>query len=490
MELYRRGKNRLPLDGIVRSHLRQFRRTRSSPTPTSPLQWDATLPPPRRLRSTFANHWRLWWRRFPTVKKVGLVAGASMVVLGGMLVLRLWLTASKIIVQDGGAAALNEEVLPSQLKGEGDGRVNILLIGIGGAEHKAGDLSDSIMIVSIDPLSSDVTLFSIPRDLYVAIPGYGSNRINAAHAFGEQYDYPGGGPKLLSETIAQSLGVPIHYYVRLDFAAFKQAVDIVGGVDLTVQEAIYDYSYPNPTLSGYEPFYLAAGPQHLDGEVALKFVRSRYTTSDFDRAKRQQQVLTALKDKALSISTLTNPLKLNNLIGTVGSHVRTNLEVGEMLKLIELAKKVQPAQITQAALTNAPDNYLASQNIAGASVLVPRSGNFNQIRRYVRSLMPDGYIKREGATITVLNGTERPGLAEETAVTLRSYGYNVVRVGNADHLDYSQTLVMDRVRDSHRYTVNYLERRFGVTLQPVNAAANATADITIIIGRDYAPPIE
>lgn len=413
------------------------------------------------------------------------MASAVVVVIGMVLAIKLFLTANKIIVPDEGAAALNDEVDPSLLNGEGDGRVNTLLIGVGGEGHVAGDLSDSIMIVSVDPFSKDTTMLSIPRDMYVSIGNFGSAKINAAHAYGEQYDYPGGGPALLTQTLEKTLGVPIHYFVRLDFEGFKQAVDTVGGVDVYVKETIRDYSYPNRTFSGFEPFIINAGQHHLNGEIALKFARSRYTTSDFDRAARQQQIISAFKDKALSVETAINPFRINKLLSSIGNHVLTNLRVDEMLKLINISKEVGVQQIVRAVLDNSPDNYLASSQINGQSALIPRAGNYSEIKRFVRSIMIDGYIKREGAKVRLLNGTTNKGMAEKVARLLKSYGYQLVEVGNAPSSDYASTEIYNHSGGSNRYTLHYLQKRFGANPQQRDFDALNPADITIIIGSDY-----
>lgn len=444
----------------------------------------AELPPPR-LRLTPKSRLGRFFSRHKLIKRVSLISTGALLLSVALLATRFYLVAHKIIVKGNTAAALTENVNPNLLKGEGDGRVNILLIGIGGPNHPGGDLSDTIMVVSLDPLSHDVTMLSIPRDLYVPIPGHGSAKINAAHAYGDE-ERLGSGPGLLEQTIEQNLGIPIHYYIRLDFDAFKEAVNTVGGIDIKVPQALYDPFFPDPQLKGYQPLYIAAGQQHMNGDTALKYVRSRETTSDFDRSHRQQLVLLALKQKVLGISTLANPIKLNSLLQTLGNHLQTDISISDALKLYDISKQIQPNQITQAALTNAPNNYLASETINGQSVLVPRSGNFTDIKRYVRSLMPDGYIKREGATISLLNGTDRPDLAKQTATILRSYGYQVVAIGNAATKDYTQTLIYDHSNGNKPYTVHYLEKRFSAQAQ-AQIVIQPTSDITIILGSNYTP---
>jgi len=174
-----------------------------------------------------------------------------------------------------------------QLQGEADGRVNILLIGMGGTGHKGGLLTDTIMVLSIKPEAKQAALLSIPRDLYVPIPGAGSAKINSAHALGEQRE-TGTGPALAKSVVGTVLDLPIHYYIRVDFAGFTKLIDAVDGLDINVEKAIADPFYPDERTEGYAPFYLKAGPKHMDGKLALKYARSRETTSDFDRARRQQ----------------------------------------------------------------------------------------------------------------------------------------------------------------------------------------------------------
>lgn len=421
-------------------------------------------------------------------KQAAVFAGCALVLIGGAVVARLILTSCKVLACGKGnsALALQDDVDPTKLKGEGDGRVNVLLMGVGDASHQAADLTDTIQIASLDPISKNVTLFSIPRDLYLKIPGYGSDRINAAHVYGERDGLPGGGPELLKQTISQNLGIPIHYFARLDFSGFSTAVEAVGGVEVNVDETIHDYSYPDEATNGYSTFYIQAGRRFLDGTTALKYVRSRYTTSDFDRSKRQQKVMIALKEKALSLGTLTNPVKINSLLASVGNDLKTDLNVKEMIKLIKMGKEITEQKITRAGLDNNPDNYLASTNVGGASVMVPKAGDFSEIKKYVRSLMPDGYIKKEDGNVDVYNGTEESGLATATADLLKTYGYKIRTVGDAPNKDNQKTIIYDYSNGAKPYTLRYLEKRFGVKAQRKTAKPNeAHADIVITLGRDY-----
>lgn len=423
----------------------------------------------------------------PSTRRQALFTGASLVVLVlSILAFRFFWTSCKVFVcKDGdGALALQDNVDPTKLRGEGDGRVNILLIGIGGERHVGGDLSDSIVIASLDPISKDVAILSVPRDLYLPIPNYGKDRVNAAHAYGERDNYPGGGPALLKETISQALGVPIHYYARADFDGFKEAINAVGEVEVDVSESIYDYSYPNERTGGYETFQLSAGRQFMNGDTALKYVRSRYSTSDFDRSERQQKLMVAVKDKATSLGTLSNPLKISSLLSSVGNHVKTDLRPEEMAKLTQIAKEVAAGQIARARLDNSPDNYLASANVGGASVLVPRSGDFSQIQAYVRSLFVDGFIKKEAARVEILNGTESAGKAAAVAEILKTYGYQVVSVADAPEKNHARSEIYDYNQGAKPYTLRYLEQRFGAKSER-RSNNGSNPDLTLVIGSDY-----
>jgi len=425
-----------------------------------------------------------------THKQKFTYAGTVLAVIVLAIAGRFLLASCKILSCSGGdgALALEGEVDPTKLRGEGDGRVNILLMGVGDTNHQAADLSDTIQIASLDPIAKDVTIFSIPRDLYIKIPGYGSDRINAAHSYGERDNLEGGGPKLLEETISQALGIPIHYFARVDFTGFKDAVEAVGGVEVDVEQNISDYAYPDEAERGYSAFHIEAGRRFLDGATALKYARSRYTTSDFDRSKRQQKLMVSLKNKALSLGTLSNPVKVNSLLSAVGNHFKTDLNINEILKLIKIGNDVTDQKVTHAGLDNSSENYLASSNVRGASVLVPKAGDFSEIRKYVRSLMVDGFIKKEAATVDVLNGTDQAGLAAATADILKSYGYKIATVGDNSEKGLSKPIIIDYSGGTKPYTIRYLEQRFGVKAESRQVAAGLPhPDITVAVGSDYTP---
>lgn len=448
---------------------------------------------PRRAR---------WWRRVGW-RKVAKFGGFGLLLVallvGGYLAYHALMAAKNIISKsNGGAPALAGTVSLDQLKGEGDGRINVLLLGIGGQGHEGPNLSDTIVVMSIDPKTKDAAMLSIPRDLYVKLPAvanYGAQyaKINAANVYG--------GPEYASKVVSSVIGVPIHYYIVVDFSGFRQAVDAVGGVDINVPKAIYDPDYPCDSENGkYCPFSVKAGLQHMSGTVALRYARSRKSTNDFDRAARQQQVLAAVREKALQLSTLTNPVKLTGLIDALGGHVKTDLQPGEVTKLAGIIKDINMSQVAQKVLSDEGDDPLlvGGTNIIPAAgwVAVPKAGtyDYSEIQDFVKNIFVDHYITDENAVIEVQNGSGTSGIAGAVVKSLKAAHYNVLDAANADD-HYTTTVIYDYTGGKKPYTINYLEQRFGVKAQKMAApspaatgtpGANTVApEIRIILGSDY-----
>ena len=431
-------------------------------------------------------------RRLPKALKIALIIFPLLITLAGT---KLLLATREVITRNNtaGAPALAGEIDPTKLKGEGDGRINILMLGIGGAGHEGPNLSDTIMVMSLDPRTKDVAMLSLPRDFYVPVPGYGNTKINAAHAYGESSRYEGGGPALAKLTISKILDLPIHYYARIDFNGFKKAVDSVGGIEVEVEKDLVDNQYPderNPKIS--KSFSLKAGRHRMDGTLALKYVRCRKGTcgGDFGRAARQQQVLLALREKALSLKTLSNPAKLASLMDIIGSSARTDLQLSEIRKLAEIAQKVDPAKVVTKVLDTSPEGLLTFGNVPGAgSIEIPRAGinNFGEIQAFVHSIFGDSYIKEEKAGVEILNGSGRQGVADGVSNLLKAYNYSVLAVGTADRVKPA-TAIYDYTQGKKPYTLAYLEQRFKVKAQRLPKSTGKEADIVIVIGSNYKPP--
>ncbi len=370
-------------------------------------------------------------------------------------------------------------------------RINFLLMGVDLRPGERGPTrSDTIIIVTLDPVSKAVGMFSIPRDLWVPIPGYGENRINTAYYLGDAQKYPGGGPALAKKTIQYNFGVPIHYYITINFVGFRKIVDAVGGVTIDVPKDINDQSFPDDNY-GYRPLFIPKGRQHMNGEMLLDYARTRHGDSDFGRMKRQQQVLMALKDQALNLNLIT---KIPALWAAKEDMVQTDLRLDDIISLAQIAKDVKSENIHAAVLDESM--ALGITTPSGAQVLWP---DRERIRTVIEQLFkppepvavqvqPPEQIKRlatESAKIEISNGTSTEGLAGRVAEWLKSQGFNVVLVDNADRRDYAQTVVIES--NSRPYALNLLLTIFKVAPDKVRKSPNpkSDVDIRIIIGKDF-----
>jgi polyisoprenyl-teichoic acid--peptidoglycan teichoic acid transferase len=300
----------------------------------------------------------------------------------------------------------------TKLNGEDQGRVNILLAGNSADDpgHGGANLTDSIMLVSVDTRNHKAFMLSIPRDLYVNIPDNGYAKINEVYPDGEsghfsESGYPTGGMGLLEKVVSDKLQIPIHYYALVDYTALKNAVNAVGGVTVNIQSpdprGLYD---PSPDISnGGGPLVkLGNGQQKLNGVQALGLARSRgdsyysygFPRSDFDRTEHQRQILVALKDKASGAGTLSNPVKLGELADSFGNNVQTNLKAGETRRLYTIMKSVPSNKIVSAGFNDADGkNLLTSYTTRlGQSALAPRVGldDYSEIDAFIQQLTSSG----------------------------------------------------------------------------------------------------
>jgi len=351
-------------------------------------------------------------------------------------------------------------------------------------------------------VNKTAALLSVPRDLWTKMPNnfMGANqKINAAYEAGK-YQYLGkqdssntntkaveAGFQAADQVVSQVLGIPIHYNMVVNFRAFRQAVDTVGGVTVNVPEQLYD-----PTMAwenNWNPVLAKPGVQQMNGKQALLYVRSRETSSDFARSERQRLVILALKDKMLTLGTLSNPLKISQLMSAFGNNVVTDLSLSDAVRLYDIMKDVGNSQFQSLDLVTPPSNLITTGNINGISIDEPRAGigEYGAIQTYVRSQLKDGYITKENAKVTVLNGTSVEGLATAKGDELKSYGYNVTKVDNAPTATYAKTVVVDLTSGADKYTRHYLENRFGVkavTQLPDSSIQTTGADFIIILGND------
>lgn len=370
-----------------------------------------------------------------------------------------------------------------QLKGEGDGRINILLMGMGGESHPGGTLTDTIIVMSIDPKAKTMAMLSIPRDLYVPVPGTKySKKINEIYSTGEERK-KGDGPILAKETVSKILDLPIHYYLTVDFYAFKKIIDEIGGVDVLVDKDLYDPLYPADDMVRYQTFKIKAGQQHLDGATALKFARSRETTSDFDRAARQQKVITAAREKILKVGFLANPKKILDMVNILGDHARTDFSPKEIYALSTIISELDMGKTVSKVLTNGTDGELVSDSSTGTYTLRPIGGTWEKIQRIAHEIFTDSDLKEEDAKIEVLNGSKTVGLALKLSDILQSYNYNVIKTDNAAE-SFEKTVIFDYSNGSKKVTLQFLKARLNCEVQKKDRPVSG-ADITIVIGNDY-----
>jgi LCP family protein required for cell wall assembly len=366
-----------------------------------------------------------------------------------------------------------------------NGRINILLIGVGGADHDGGDLADTIQLVSISPKDKTVAMVSIPRDLYVQVPdSYNKVKINEVHSIGEENGTEGGGPALLKKSVSEVTGQPVHYFIRADFDGFKKVVDSVGGVDVNVAEpGLYDPYYPKGY--GYQILNVRPGEQHMDGELALKYARSRETTSDFDRSRRQQEVMVAAKEKALSAQYLTNPAKISQLIDILGDHIKTDLSFGEAEKLAEIIRDIQTDKVQSKVIDGADSGLLYdSTGPGGAYILLPRDSSYSDIHQFVAQLFSSSNIKQEAPKVEVQNASGQTGLAAAEADLLTGYGFTVTGSNSAPAIA-QKTVVYDYSNGKKNSSVQFLADRYKaqVVKQP---GTRTDVDMQLVIGTDYA----
>lgn len=443
------------------------------------------------------------WSSVRTWALRGVIAGLVLIIaVGGVLFSQGAFKLRKVF--HGGtttAASLKANVNPELLKGEGDGRVNILLLGRGGGTHEAPDLTDTMILVSIDPVNHTQSMLSIPRDLWVKVPNVGSMKINAAWETGE-FRYLGkvkpgstdpkaiqAGFDMADATVESVLGEPINYNVIVNFDAFQQAVSTVGGVTINAPTNLVDGTMAHQNNNS--PILAKAGLNTFNGGQALNYVRSRETTSDFARAQRQRAVMLAVKDKIVSAGTLSNPVKLSQLISDFGDNVSTDLSLSNANRLYQIVSAISDTTTSSIGLADKPNNYVTTGVINGQSIDLPSAGlnNYTAIQDFVHSQLKDGYILKENAKVMVYNGTTLPGVATTNVTKLKSYGYNVIGAANTPNTGWTQTTVVDLSGGKYKYTQNYLEQRYHVkaaSVMPDTTIATNGADFVIIVGSDEA----
>jgi LCP family protein required for cell wall assembly len=406
-----------------------------------------------------------------------------------------------------------------KLEGEKQDRVNILLMGMGGSGHDGAYLADTMIVASLKPSTKEVSLVSIPRDLTVPIDGAGWRKINHINALAEAKNEGSGGKETI-KALSEIFQIPINYYVRVDFQGFINMIDEIGGIEVDVENTLDDYKYPifgeedNPDYyARFEHLHIEEGLQKMDGELALKYARSRHAYgiegSDFARAKRQQKVIEAAKEKLLSRQTLLNPITISKLINQFNEHLSTNLETWELIRLWNLSKDVKKSDINNKVLSDAPDNYLKSSiSEAGAYILLPKTGNFGEIRNMFQNVFKSSeesnddndneniegnLIVEDEATVSIMNATWITGLASKTATALEDYKYfEIENISNAPNRDREKSVIFDLTYGDKNEALNSLEKIINIKQSfdfpewvKEYQDQEISTDFLILLGTDY-----
>ncbi|MCA9833220.1 MAG: LCP family protein [Thermomicrobiales bacterium] len=319
----------------------------------------------------------------------------------------------------------------------GQDRINILLLGADLSAVDGSSRTDTIMIVNIDPQTKSARILSIPRDVKVVIPGYGIDKINAAFALGDYNNVQGGGAGLMIRTIEANFGIPIHAFVQIDFNGFVQMVDTVGGIYVDVPYPILDSQYPAENFN-YQRIHFPAGWQHMDGQEALIYARTRHQDGDTSRSARQQQVLLALRDQHLSADLIT---QLPQLITDFGGTVRTDISITDAIKLAQLALEIPNENIEQLTVTGAVHDDYGDNGIFYLRVdWLVMEDILSELVGYDVSAPGAAYMDPDyGARILVINGTRNEGLAGRIGTVLEYNGFWQISVDTAEDIDTHET---------------------------------------------------
>ncbi len=383
-------------------------------------------------------------------------------------------------------------------------RINILVLGLDVADGSLEPArTDTVIVVSVDPSGGPLGMLSIPRDLWVPIGPYGESRINTAYFLGETKDYPGGGPGLLRATVEQDLGIPIDYYVCVDFEGFQTLVDQLGGVDIQVEQDIYDSAFPDGD-GGVKTIEISSGLQHLDGETALQYARSRHASSDFDRATRQQRLILAMRDQFMANETIPGLIpKLPSLYRTFAGAVQTDLSLDDLVRLARIANGLDLDNVQTAVIDHTmTTRYFTDQ---GWDVLLPipekiepvvdrlfRAPLAKEAMAMQYELEASPQVAEEDAAILVVNGSDKPGLAEAAADYLRAQGFRVAGTADLDRSDYSTSVVI--LYQEKPATLAAVTSALRLTSQNIRTATGSTSpeavDIKVILGSDFALPAQ
>jgi len=364
--------------------------------------------------------------------------------------------------------------------------VNFLLVG---SDRRALSFrTDTLVVVSFRPHDQSVSLISIPRDLYVYIPGWKMQRINSAYQHGELTSYPGGGAQLLKDTVGYNLGIHIDHIALVEFDGFRQILDTLGGIDVPLVCAFTDWHLIDPTKSdqykdNWALFTIGPGVVHMDGDLALWYARSRMRSSDFDRGRRQQEVLRAIFNRGTHLNVIQN---LPELYSQLSHTVITDLSLDNLLELTPMAYNLSLPHIRSYYINK---SYVVGwRTPAGAAVLLPNQNAIQQLVSEAMSPPDENETTNWSTTIEIWNGTNTANMDVLAAERLHYSGFETT-LSSSDHQENTQTLLYDFTPDQDAHQRAKLLYSLGIP--PANLISNPNPEspsaYRLILGTDFNP---
>ncbi|HEX6258365.1 MAG TPA: LCP family protein [Candidatus Saccharimonadales bacterium] len=445
---------------------------------------------------------RFWPPSKKAIKRFLLILLVLVVAIVGYLGIKAFLAGSQVV--SGNIFDLFGQGKP--LKMDKNGRSNILIFGTSEDDPAHADagpnLTDSIMMASIDQNRKIAALTSVPRDIWVkygeaCIAGY-EGKINALYqCMSNDGKNEKAGAQKLMKAVGDIYGVEMHYYIHVNYTALREAVDAVGGIDIKIESqdprGILDRNFDWECNYRCYLVKYPNGPAHLDGKRALALARARNSAGgyglergNFDRERNQQKILIALRDKAASAGTLANPAAVSGLLDTLGKNVRTNFEAKEIRTLVDVARDMPQKAITTLSLDDEKNPLLTTGNVNGQSIVRPLLGlyDFSAIHQFVQLKLSNDPVIKEAARVDVLNGSGVPGAAQVEADKLKAKNYKIGAVGNAPTGQYAPIQIYQK-NDKKPGTAKKLEQLYGVKIinSGLPAGITSTADFVIIVGK-------
>lgn len=384
-----------------------------------------------------------------------------------------------------------------ELKGEENGRINILLLGAAGEHKPGGNLTDTVMVMSIDTKNHKVALLSLPRDFYAPIGDSKSYaKINSLYPIGLKEEQ---GIGYIKNAVEKITGQALNYYLVVDFDAFEKIVNDISGINIVSERDIHDTTYPGPNYS-YQTFSLSKGFHQLDGETALKYVRERHDDpeGDFGRAKRQQQVIQAVKNKMFSLKTIFNVVAISNILDTLGDNVRTDITIDDLESFITLSKTLDLENINNVVVDAwKPDSLLKVSHVAtpngAAFILIPRVGNYSEIQEISDGIFKQEEIKKrlemlanENAKVAIINksGDNKLAIKIKELLTEKLNMKEVSIITEQDETIEQTTTVSQKTDSEKIFTLDELIKKLPAKISNTEISSDNENDFIITLGSD------